>query len=285
MTAPTASGPIVVGTDLGPSSEPALEEAAGWAKRTGAPLSVVHVAATLSHVDHVRAADALRSRSLGKMDALGVRAEIVLREGSAHAELIRYADETKARLLVVGVSHKKALERLFGSTVERVARHAHCAVLVARTSPAKGPVLVATDFSSSAGGAIQAAAAEAKARGVPLHVVHALFEAESALSALGPAIISVPVLSTQQRAEVTDSARQTLNTLLENSGVAGTTEILFGDPGHAVAVAAERARASLVVVATHGRTGLLRIALGSVAEYVVRHTTCSVLVERLPAEA
>ena len=285
MTAPAAPGSIVVGTDLGPASEPALEEAAAWALRTGAPLKVVHVAANLSQVDHERAANALRPRALGKMDELGVRAEIALREGSAHAELIRYADEVKARLLIVGVPHKQGLGRLLGSTVDRVTRYAHCPVLVARPSPAKGPVLVATDFSPYAQGALSAAAAEAKARGVSLHVVHALFEPESALSALGPAVISVPVLSSEQRGEVRDSANQTLSTLLEGAGVAGTTEIVFGEPGQAIGAAAERAGASLVVVATHGRTGLVRIALGSVAEHVARHSPCSVLVERLPPEA
>jgi nucleotide-binding universal stress UspA family protein len=55
-------------------------------------------------------------------------------------------------------------------------------------------------------------------------------------------------------------------------------EIAFGDPGHAIAEHAEAVGAELIVLSSHGRTGLTRLLIGSVAERVVRLAHCAVLV-------
>ena len=57
-------------------------------------------------------------------------------------------------------------------------------------------------------------------------------------------------------------------------------EILFGDPGHEITDFAERVRADLIVMPSHGRTGLSRLLIGSVAERVIRLAHCPVLVLR-----
>jgi nucleotide-binding universal stress UspA family protein len=54
-------------------------------------------------------------------------------------------------------------------------------------------------------------------------------------------------------------------------------DIMMGDPGVEVLQAAKRWGASLIVMATHGRKGLRRVVLGSVAERVVREASCPVL--------
>ncbi|MDO8432707.1 MAG: universal stress protein [Candidatus Binatus sp.] len=54
-------------------------------------------------------------------------------------------------------------------------------------------------------------------------------------------------------------------------------EVMMGDPGVEVLQAAKRLGADLIVMATHGRKGLRRLVLGSVAEYVVREAPCPVL--------
>ncbi len=55
---------------------------------------------------------------------------------------------------------------------------------------------------------------------------------------------------------------------------------LFGNPGHEIATFAEECDAGLIVISSHGRTGLGRFLLGSVAERVVRLAPCPVLVLR-----
>lgn len=57
-------------------------------------------------------------------------------------------------------------------------------------------------------------------------------------------------------------------------------QVLFGDPGHEIADYAERLQADLIVMPSHGRTGLKRLLIGSVAERVLRLAPCPVLVLR-----
>jgi universal stress protein A len=55
------------------------------------------------------------------------------------------------------------------------------------------------------------------------------------------------------------------------------TRLVMGGPGPAIIAAAKDCQADLIVMGTHGRTGLFRVLLGSVAEYVLRHAPCPVL--------
>ena len=55
-------------------------------------------------------------------------------------------------------------------------------------------------------------------------------------------------------------------------------DVGIGDPGHVLVDLAKQIDAGLVVISSHGRTGLTRVLLGSVAERVVRHADCPVLV-------
>ncbi len=74
-----------------------------------------------------------------------------------------------------------------------------------------------------------------------------------------------------------------LKTELEGAGVKSVrTTIVEGHAGMAIVAAAGAERADLVVMATHGRGGIGRAVLGSVADYVVRHATCPVLLVRPP---
>lgn len=54
--------------------------------------------------------------------------------------------------------------------------------------------------------------------------------------------------------------------------------VRFGDPGHEIAEFAEDENAGLIVMPSHGRTGIAHLLIGSVAERVVRHAHCPVLV-------
>lgn len=56
------------------------------------------------------------------------------------------------------------------------------------------------------------------------------------------------------------------------------SHISFGDPGHEIADFAQREHADLIVLSSHGRTGLTRLLIGSVAEKTVRLAHCPVLV-------
>ena len=59
--------------------------------------------------------------------------------------------------------------------------------------------------------------------------------------------------------------------------------LLVGEPAHAIVEAAEKENVDLIVMGTHGRTGLTRLLMGSVAEAVVRRAKCPVLTVKHPA--
>ena len=74
------------------------------------------------------------------------RFEVFIEEGLAHVELVRRAHAWGADLVVVGIGGKTGLSRaLFGSVAEKVVRHAHCRVLVARPSPKSGRIVASSD--------------------------------------------------------------------------------------------------------------------------------------------
>jgi nucleotide-binding universal stress UspA family protein len=67
-----------------------------------------------------------------------------------------------------------------------------------------------------------------------------------------------------------------------HAGLSGEVILAHGVPWQEIIDCGEAHQASLIVMGTHGRTGLRRFLLGSVAEKVLRHASCSVLVTRAP---
>ncbi|HVC00208.1 MAG TPA: universal stress protein [Candidatus Dormibacteraeota bacterium] len=72
---------------------------------------------------------------------------------------------------------------------------------------------------------------------------------------------------------------------LRGAGYRVTTAIEEGEPRTAIVDYAERVKADLIVVGSHGRRGLSRLLLGSVSEFVARHAACSVEIVRPLARA
>lgn len=290
---------ILVATDLSPGSDEALRQAAVVAAGTAAHVTVCHVfPSPISASPYfqrktgpaVGEASALRARAfelLAQQIAATtpkLNAEIIAEEGTPYAGIVRCAEALHADWIVVGSTGTTALPGLhLGSVAEQVARHAHCSVLVARPSAPSGVVLAATDLSDPSLPAVAAAAAEAVRRNARLHVTHAVdfdslrvsFE-EMLIGALEPH--SNWNLDTEVRERVT----QELRAGLDRCGATGIAEVTRGPAATAVVRYAEEHRAELLVVGARGRTGLLRVALGSVAKRILATASCSVLVVRPP---
>jgi nucleotide-binding universal stress UspA family protein len=206
--------------------------------------------------------------------------EIEIEQGTVHAGILRATENIGAGAVVVGgkVDHNGL--HYPGSTAEHVVRYANCPVLVARPSPA-GKVLAATDFSDPALPAVEAGAAMARHRKADLTLIHAM----DLLPVMSPSYgesysYSVPLL------DLTDQMRkiwqQRLDECVHQFKAKGGGLLCDGPATSAILSAASELPAQLLVVGTHGRTGLSRImALGSVAEAVVRAAPCSVLTVRL----
>jgi nucleotide-binding universal stress UspA family protein len=134
----------------------------------------------------------------------------------------------------------------------------------------KQNVVVPIDFSDQSLAAVDAAL-ELVADASHLHVIYVLAVLEPA----EPGVIwnTVDDVSRKHHAE------QAIKDRLPESKYPGLkVEIAFGDPGHEVADYAAKVKADLIVIPSHGRTGLTRLLVGSVAERVVRLAHCPVLV-------
>lgn len=72
---------------------------------------------------------------------------------------------------------------------------------------------------------------------------------------------------------------------LTDAGFTAESRVLDGDPRSALIEEARRENADLLIVASHGRTGIDKLVMGSVASHIVTHAPCSVVVVRAKAAA
>ena len=148
-------------------------------------------------------------------------------------------------------------------------------------------VVVGSDFSEQAVRALQAAYDHAKLRApAELHVVHASLLAGNEVGVAGERPFATglgdsPVASLEElRAELVKHLDRQLAGLpgFRDSGVRVFAHVLLESPIFALAQLSEVLEANLIVVGSHGRHGVARWLLGSVAEAVVRQACCQVLV-------
>jgi len=202
--------------------------------------------------------------------------------GEPYVGVVHLAERLGAQLLVVGARGASEVPRmLFGSVAERIVRHAHCPVLVTRSDTAEGPIVAATDLSDPGANAVAAAVHEAKLRSAELLLVHDLDLWPGLSLGLGPLgpVPPVPDADTMRRVQL--AAEEMLRSLLDGLHGQGQVRVTTeGRAGASIVRLADEVGASLLVVGAHGRSGLARLALGSVAEWVVRHAHCSVLTVR-----
>lgn len=127
-----------------------------------------------------------------------------------------------------------------------------------------------TDFSESSARAFELACALARDQGARLVVLHVL----------PPATFHGEVVARRQP-EFEDDMWQKLRQVQDPDGQFMTEHrLLSGDPVGEIVRAAEQSGANLIVMGTHGRTGIGRVLMGSVAEHVLRTALCPVMTVR-----
>jgi nucleotide-binding universal stress UspA family protein len=138
-------------------------------------------------------------------------------------------------------------------------------------------ILVPTDFSEYADYALDYAIELAKKLQAHLTFLHVIHLTPLVMGDIGISGL-VPYLE-----EIETDAQQRMQTLLNRvhqEGLQGETAIVQGVPFQAIVDTAENQNIDLIVMGTHGRTGLTHVLMGSVAERVVRMAPCPVLVTR-----
>ncbi len=137
-------------------------------------------------------------------------------------------------------------------------------------------ILVPIDFSESSEKAATAACALAAKTGATVHLLHAyVIPVESVGLALAVSQHYVEQFVGESKAQL-----QELGSRLCPGAVLGPFLVESGDPREVITEEAKKLHAELIVMGTHGRRGITRALIGSVAESVVRTAPCSVLVVR-----
>jgi nucleotide-binding universal stress UspA family protein len=140
-------------------------------------------------------------------------------------------------------------------------------------------ILVPTDFSKSSANALAYAVAFAEKFGAEIHLLHvvqdlALFIPEAVLIAPAPA---PPV---EQFTAAARAALERAITDLQRPGLTVHPQVAEGTPYEEIVRFARERDVDLIVIGTHGRTGLAHILLGGVTDKVVRRAPCPVLTVR-----
>lgn len=291
---------ILVGVDFSNESRLAVEQAAALARQCGAKLVLLHVGPVPDmplpempaevqpalteyqrylkerfDVDHGHLVE-MRERIAGK----DTRVSHMLIDGFPDAGICQAAEELDAGLVVVGSHGRTGLELLLlGSVAEKVIRACPRSVLVARPGPTTGgyhKILVATDFTESAERALEAALTMA-APDAQVDLLHC-WQLPPMSSSYGP----TPRVAVELAGPLADYSRQLGADLLarhDRPGVSLKFRLLEATPTQGLLEwIEEEGDYALVVTGSHGRRGIRRLLLGSVAEAVVRHAPTSVLV-------
>lgn len=303
---------IICGTDFSIDAKSAAETAGSIAARTGGKLVLVHglelpmvayvagdavifpptvVDAEKSKKD---ANDVLSTEVRRVAELTGARVEGWLDIGSPDTVVLEAASRAKAGLIVVGSHGRRAPIRwILGSTAERLTATSPVPVLVTRGSSASlvewakkaRPlrILVAADFEESFAPAARFTASLFEpGEGVEIHVVHAC---ELPIGEMGRYPYAPPIAI--RRVDLEANAQTELRRHVESAGLklrSDTMHLVFGKAASAIATFAKEGRFDLVVAGTHGRHGLDRALLGSVAHGLLRRCAMPVLVVPLPAK-
>ena len=145
-------------------------------------------------------------------------------------------------------------------------------------------ILLPTDFSGCANYALPYAAAIARATDAQIVCVHVV---EPVVPAVGYSGLADPMPLADISEQLEDSAERQLPKLAECDECAGLDVeeiIVHGDAAAEIVRVATEQEVDLIVISSHGRTGLGRMIFGSTAESVVRHAACPVLVVKPPPE-
>ena len=270
---------VLVATDLSDHSDRAVERALQLAAARRAELDIVHVMEEGLPAEaqaEVAATDenAIREKLAASPFADQVKVTIDLVVGNAETDIVERAVMANADCIVLGLHDRLLAENLAieGTLAETVIGNSTLPVLLVRNEP-RSPyqtVVVGIDFSSLSHAAIEAAVLIAPE--ATLHLVHA-YEGDADQAHMAEQKLKAFVSGESrvfERAAVQAGLRElTVRTIAEQ-----------GDPREALKTQITSRGADLLVLGTHGRTGLARTLLGSVTTDLINARLCDVLVIR-----
>jgi nucleotide-binding universal stress UspA family protein len=294
---------ILVPTDFSKMSVQAIETAKWLAQRFGATIHLAHVHywqypadfmgpvissgfLPASFEEHRNKQLAEELKTVASKAGLSPRDQTHQRTGpSAFDEICTLAQEIPADLVVMPTHGYTGVKHVFlGSTAERVVQHAPCPVFVVRqlykrTAGKKfgyKKILVPVDFSDCSQKGLQYAIEFANELGAEIVLLHATYLGYI-YSSEGTALYDIPGLQQAARKNAERQMRKLVRAA-KFGQVKFETVLTEASPVLDICDFAKDHDVDLIITSTHGLTGFKHVLIGSIAEKVVRHAPCSVLV-------
>ena len=275
---------ILVAVDSSESSKNALHQAFKLANEEKCWITVTSVVPPYEgDIDLTGVRDIMASLRKPCEDALADAQKIadeertliktVCEEGETYERIVDLADAENCDIIVMGRRGLRRIERaLVGNVTARVIGHTQRDVLVVPRDTRVGwkKILVATDGSIYSKVAIEKAISFAQSYGGELVVV-SVVDVPTEFYAEAPQAVD----------EMIKKAKEYVNDVKNQAGAAGVRAETFVGEAYAykaiINLAKEEA-VNMIVLGSHGRTGLKRLLMGSVTEKVIGHAICPVLV-------
>jgi len=293
---------VLIALDSSPASQRVLEEVAArpWPSQTAFCVASAVEVGRFSELpafvaDAKRECEQLVKAGAAKLLCAKQTATTQVLMGSPRRVVSAYAQDWGADLIVAGSHGHSAVGRFFlGSVAQGILKTASCSVEIVRY-PAGGPtpschpmkILLATDGSEHSIAAERSVAS----RPWPVGTVFKILSVEelvpmpipvevSSLAAIYPASLLEELASAARARAV--AASEGARKMLTQAGltVLAQNSDPSGDPRSVILDTAKTWQADLIALGSHGRHGLDRFLMGSVAESVAVHAHCSVLVVR-----
>lgn len=283
---------ILLSTDGSEYSEGAVREAIRLAKNCGSEMTALSVIETNPEFDALapqimekkeKAARQKLDQVLSRAKNEGVACSAVVREGEdAYHYIVDTALANKCTMIVMGRRGRTGLKRLMmGSVTARVIGHAPCNVLVVPKAAklAFKHIVVATDGSKYSVAAASAAIGLAKRNKSSLTVLSVAPNELLSASDMDVTFNQRELIEKNSLREAEKNAKA-VKEAAQKEEVEVTAFVLSGRPADAIIETAKERNADLIVLGSHGRTGVERLLMGSVAERVIVLASCPVLVAK-----
>ena len=277
---------ILAATDFSTRSQRAVRRAGLLARESSAELTLMHVVDDDQPTDLValetREAERILGEQIGAMAELqGLRPRSLVIAGDPFDGILRAAASAGADLIVMGAHRKQLLRDIFvGTTIERVIRTGPVPVLMVNgeAEQAYRTALAAVDLSESSVNAIRTGTALGLPGGARLALVHAFLPLAKGMmlySGLDRDTIDGHVADERVR------ATKELTTFLEANGLDDHGQpvrvVEEGAPFEVISTAVKQVKPDVLIIGTHGRSGIAKALLGSVTEEVLRSLDVDIL--------
>jgi nucleotide-binding universal stress UspA family protein len=281
---------IVVGYDESLSSKAALKEASRWVKVHGGKISLIHAVYFDEEEFAILPSQMEKRFEFGTNVCLDAKKDVntefglngsvesFICEGEPPKVIVETAEATKADLIALGTYGRKGLKRLLmGSVTSQVILNSPCDVLVVNTECTRctgtySSLLVPFDGSASSKKALMRACELSKADGGEITVLYVIPRYEEMVNFYKTEGITKSLF--QEAEKIADVAKM----LASEQGVQIKAVVQEGHASDKIVEIADKFQNDLIVMGTHGWSGMNKAIMGSTAERIIAHAARPILI-------